>query len=79
MVSPFQNTSKFLISAIKSQFGFFLSMHAEALCIVECKANNMIIGKICNGIGGNYNYVFRECCSSSNQCDVNQGVDLGIT
>ena len=29
--------------------------------------------KVCNGIGGNYDDVFRECCSSSNQCDVNQG------
>ena len=33
----------------------------------------MIIGRICNGINGNYYHVFRECCSSSNKCDINQG------
>ena len=29
--------------------------------------------KVCDGIGGNYNDVFQECCSSSHLCDINQG------
>ena len=32
-----------------------------------------IIGKACNGIGHDYNDYFRECCSTSNLCGINEG------
>merc|ERR1711894_663368 len=34
---------------------------------------NVCVDLVCNGIDGDYKKVFRECCSESHPCDIDQG------